>query len=49
MGFGVIYAEGFDRNQDMTSSWLRVRQFLNHQAFEPTETIQNNYAHVDTS
>src|SRR5262249_17843852 len=39
MGFGVIYAKGFDRYQDLARFWFRVRQFLNHQTFKPTETV----------
>src|SRR5262249_26458065 len=49
MGFGMIHAERFNRNQDMASFCLRVRQFLNHQAFNPAKTIQYDCAHLDAS
>jgi len=28
VGFGLIYAESFDHNQDVAKFWLGVRQFL---------------------
>src|ERR1700760_472969 len=49
MGFGLIYAESFDRNQDMAAFWLRGRQFLDHQTFKPTKTTQNNCTPPDAS
>src|SRR5215510_3445398 len=49
MAFGVIYAESFHRDQDMTSFWLRIRQFLDDQTFKPTKTVQNNCTHLYTS
>src|SRR5262245_378835 len=40
MAFGVIYAESFHRDQDMTSFWLRIRQFLDDQTFNPPKPFK---------
>jgi hypothetical protein len=40
VGFGLIYAESFDRNQDTASYWFRIGQFLNHQTFKPPEPFK---------
>src|SRR5262249_16791431 len=49
MRFGVVHAERLHRDQNVTALRLRVRKLLDHQAFQPAKTTQDNCAHLDTS